>query len=246
MSGSPTSQSAGIELSSSTQPQKIELIVYLPNADDDRLHEVSQTLFDGSVTPQEMDASTAGSGTLKIDSLESLAAALYPDSGLQIDGAEAETVFVDFEALDGELSPALVGLGALCARWSGGRLVVSVPAASANNTLAAVCDLLRSLEARAKGVRIISCPTCARCHTHLVGLVKELEPEIKRHQSTLDVALMGCEVNGPGEAKAADVGVAFGKGIGLLFRDGEIIKRVPEDEVGQALLDELAAMTGGE
>lgn len=233
----------GIELSSSTQSQKIELIVYLPEADDNRLHEVSQTLFDGSVTPREMGAAPA---TLTIDSLESLAVALDPESGLTIDGVEAETVFVDFEALDSELSPALVGLGALCARWSGGRLVVSVPETSAHNTLAAVCDLLRSLEARAKGVRIISCPTCARCHTHLVGLVKELEPEIKRHQATLDVALMGCEVNGPGEAKAADVGVAFGKGIGLLFRGGEIIKRVPEDEVGQALLDELASMTRGE
>ena len=75
-----------------------------------------------------------------------------------------------------------------------------------------------------------------------MGLTKELEGEIRKHGATMDVALMGCEVNGPGEAKAADVGVAFGKGIGILFRNGEIINRLPEAEAGKALLSEIAAI----
>ena len=214
----------------------IELIVLLPSAADSRLGSVSDTLFDGVQTEP---SSVSGDRVLRIESVETLASVMDPSRAL-LDGIDA--VYVDMESMSTYLSPVLVGLGAICSMWSGGKLIVSVPASQPENTLSPLCDLLRSLEARAKGVRIISCPTCARCHTDLVGLTKDLEGEIKKHGVTMDVALMGCEVNGPGEAKAADVGVAFGKGIGILFRNGEVIKRLPEAEAGQALLAEVAAI----
>lgn len=221
----------------------IDLIVWLPEQDDARLTFVSDTLFDGLETPATLNpkSSTPGGHIYSIQRIEDLAAALDPQSGVAADRS-IDTLFVDLEALQSELSSVLVGLGAICSQWQGGRLVVCVPIHKPENYLSPLCDLLRSLETRAKGVRIISCPTCARCHTDLVGLTKQLEGEIKKHGATLDVALMGCEVNGPGEAKAADVGVAFGKGIGIIFRNGEIIKRLPEAEAGQALLEEVAAL----
>lgn len=221
----------------------IDLIVWLPEKDDARLTFVSDTLYDGLETPETLNPNspTLSGNEFLIQRIEDLAAALDPLKGITAH-PDIDTIFVNLEVLHAELSTVLVGLGAICSQWRGGRLVVCVPIHKPENYLSPLCDLLRSLETRAKGVRIISCPTCARCHTDLVGLTKQLEGEIKKHGATLDVALMGCEVNGPGEAKAADVGVAFGKGIGIIFRNGEIIKRLPEAEAGQALLEEVAAL----
>ncbi len=228
---------------SQTSHKSIEIIVCLASPEDARLTFVSDTLYDGLSTIEE-NADSVSSGIDEIQSIrsmEDLAKAMDPQNGFAIK-TQPESLFVDIEAMSSNLSQLLIGLGAICSRWAGGRLIVTVPKEKPDNYLSPLCDLLRSLEARAKGVRIISCPTCARCHTDLVGLTKELESELKKHGATLDVALMGCEVNGPGEAKAADVGVAFGKGIGIIFRNGEIIKRLPEAEAGQALLEEVGAL----
>ena len=91
------------------------------------------------------------------------------------------------------------------------------------------------------GIDIVSCPTCGRTRTNLIPLVAELEKALSgiKSEKRITVALMGCAVNGPGEAKHADVGIACGDGEGLLFRHGEAIKKVPENEIIQTLADEV-------
>lgn len=94
------------------------------------------------------------------------------------------------------------------------------------------------------GINIISCPTCGRTMTDMISLVERLEKETSaiKTEKRLDVALMGCIVNGPGEAKHADVGVACGNGCGMLFKKGEIIKKIGEDEIVPALLAEIKGL----
>lgn len=91
------------------------------------------------------------------------------------------------------------------------------------------------------GINIVSCPTCGRTRSNLIGLVAELEEKTRNIKTDkyINVALMGCAVNGPGEAKHADVGVACGEGEGLLFRKGEIIKKIPEDQIVSTLINEI-------
>lgn len=96
-------------------------------------------------------------------------------------------------------------------------------------------DILRSLGLYKEGIEIISCPTCARTKIGLIDIVKEAEIRLGKIDKPLKVAIMGCAVNGPGEAREADIGIAGGQGEGLIFKKGEIIKKVREDE----LLDEL-------
>lgn len=98
-------------------------------------------------------------------------------------------------------------------------------------------ELLQSLGLRKKGVTFVSCPTCGRTKIDLVGLAKAVEKELENCDKPITVAVMGCAVNGPGEAKEADIGVAGGDGCGVIFRKGEIIKKVPEEK----LLPELIA-----
>ena len=88
-----------------------------------------------------------------------------------------------------------------------------------------------------RGVQIISCPTCGRTKIDLIGIAKEAEKRLAKVDKPLRVAIMGCVVNGPGEAREADIGIAGGDGVGLIFKKGEIIRKVPEDK----LLDELMA-----
>ena len=108
-------------------------------------------------------------------------------------------------------------------------------AEAANNILRAV-----SVEGQC-GMDIVSCPTCGRTRSNLIGLVAKLEEETRniKTKKRITVALMGCAVNGPGEAKHADVGVACGDGEGLLFRKGEIINKIPEDKIIETLLNEI-------
>jgi (E)-4-hydroxy-3-methylbut-2-enyl-diphosphate synthase len=88
---------------------------------------------------------------------------------------------------------------------------------------------------RQRGVELISCPTCGRCEIDLFGIVEEVDHRVRFMDRNLKVAVMGCIVNGPGEARDADIGIAGGRGLGILFKKGKIIKKVPENE----LLDEL-------
>lgn len=100
-------------------------------------------------------------------------------------------------------------------------------------------EILRSLGLRQMGVEVISCPTCARCKIDLFGLAERIEREVSKVTIPLKVAVMGCVVNGPGEAADADVGVAGGRGKGVVFRKGEIVRNVRESDLAEALLCEI-------
>jgi len=102
--------------------------------------------------------------------------------------------------------------------------------------------ILGALGIRRRGVDVISCPTCGRTRVDLVGLAGEVERRLAGVATPLTVAVMGCEVNGPGEAREADVGVAAGKGAGLLFRKGRVVRKVPEDELADALVEEALSL----
>ena len=104
--------------------------------------------------------------------------------------------------------------------------------------IAAAKDILKAIGLREEGVRIVSCPTCGRTRIDLIGLAAQVEERLKGVDKPITVAVMGCAVNGPGEASAADCGIAGGIGEGLLFRKGEIVKKVPQDR----LVDELFAL----
>ena len=103
-------------------------------------------------------------------------------------------------------------------------------------------ELLRSLKIRERGPELISCPTCGRTGIDLFGLAQEVENFIQTMKSPLKVAVMGCVVNGPGEAREADIGVAGGRGMGIIFKKGEIVKRVPEDDLLNVFMKELKQM----
>ena len=103
-------------------------------------------------------------------------------------------------------------------------------------------EILRALDIRHRGVEIISCPTCGRCEIDLFGLVEKVEQALAHVTQPLKVAVMGCVVNGPGEAREADVGVAGGRGQGILFRKGEHIKKVPEAKLAEVLLAEVSRL----
>ncbi len=100
-------------------------------------------------------------------------------------------------------------------------------------------DLLSSLGLRSGGVRFVSCPTCGRTSIDLVSLAKQAETALADCKKEITVAIMGCVVNGPGEAREADIGIAGGKGEGLLFKKGEILRKLSEDQLLPALLEEI-------
>ena len=103
-------------------------------------------------------------------------------------------------------------------------------------------ELLRSLRIRERGPEMISCPTCGRTKIDLFPLAEAVEKHLQKMQSKLKVAVMGCVVNGPGEAREADIGIAGGKGVGIIFKKGKIFKKVKEDELLEVFLDELNKM----
>ncbi|MGM0499839.1 MAG: flavodoxin-dependent (E)-4-hydroxy-3-methylbut-2-enyl-diphosphate synthase [Bacillota bacterium] len=100
-------------------------------------------------------------------------------------------------------------------------------------------QILKSLELRKKGVEIISCPTCGRTNIDLISLAEKVEKELMKIDKDITVAVMGCAVNGPGEAKEADIGIAGGIKEGLIFKSGKIIKKVKEDQILEELLNEI-------
>ena len=132
-----------------------------------------------------------------------------------------------------------IGIGGLLALGIGDTMRVSLSADPVEEVLAAK-DILKAAGLRKDGPDLISCPTCGRTRIDLIRLATEVEERLKGVDKPLTVAVMGCVVNGPGEASAADVGIAGGNGEGLLFRKGEIVKKVPQDQ----LVDELFALIG--
>ncbi|MBM4135291.1 MAG: flavodoxin-dependent (E)-4-hydroxy-3-methylbut-2-enyl-diphosphate synthase [Nitrospira sp.] len=133
-----------------------------------------------------------------------------------------------------------VGLGILLSEGIGDTIRVSLTAEPEEEVRVAY-GILRSLDLRKKGIDIISCPTCGRCKINLRGLVTKVESRIKDIpvKTPITIAVMGCVVNGPGEAKEADFGVAGGKGRGILFKRGKIVKRVKEEDLLDELLKEI-------
>jgi len=105
-------------------------------------------------------------------------------------------------------------------------------------------ELLQSLGLRSFGPTLISCPTCGRCRIDMVRLVRRVQRALQGVKDKISVAIMGCEVNGPGEAREADVGLAAGRGIGLIFRKGTIVRRVKEKDFIPALLREIHEIIG--
>ncbi len=130
-----------------------------------------------------------------------------------------------------------IGIGGLLALGVGDTLRVSLSADPVEEIVAAR-KILKAAGLRRDGPELISCPTCGRTSIDLIGLARQVEERLKDVDKPITVAVMGCVVNGPGEASAADVGLAGGKGEGVLFRKGEIVKKVPEEQ----LIDELFAL----
>ena len=104
--------------------------------------------------------------------------------------------------------------------------------------------ILKTLGLRRGGVEVVSCPTCGRTKIDLIGLANQVEAMVQQYPLDIRVAVMGCVVNGPGEAKEADLGIAGGIGEGLLIRKGEIIRKVPESQLLSALREELDQWNG--
>ncbi len=140
----------------------------------------------------------------------------------------------------GEIKSA-AGVGALLALGLGDTLRVSLTGDPVREVEAAY-QILNSLELRQRGINIISCPTCGRTEIDIEKIVEKVEEEIGSLSSQLTIAIMGCEVNGPGEASHADIGMAGGRSHGLIFKQGEVIKKVKEEEMISALLEEIKKM----
>ena len=133
------------------------------------------------------------------------------------------------------------GLGALLTRGIGDTIRVSLTADPVREVYAAF-DILKALDMREEGVQFVSCPTCGRTRIDLVGIANEVEERLRGCKKNIKVAVMGCVVNGPGEAKEADIGIAGGEGCGLVFKKGEILYKVDEDKIVDALMDEIEKM----
>ncbi len=135
-----------------------------------------------------------------------------------------------------------LGIGLLLAEGIGDTIRVSITA-DPEEELPIAYAILRSLGLRNRGVDVISCPTCGRTEWKLMDVVPEVERRLRHVATPLKVAVMGCVVNGPGEAREADVGIAGGRGHGILFKKGKLVEKLPEEKVLERLLEEVQAMT---
>ncbi|MCH4040495.1 MAG: flavodoxin-dependent (E)-4-hydroxy-3-methylbut-2-enyl-diphosphate synthase [Eubacteriales bacterium] len=131
-----------------------------------------------------------------------------------------------------------VGLGIILNEGIGDTIRVSLTGSPLEEVRSAKL-ILKTLGLRSGGVEVVSCPTCGRTDIDLIDLANEVEKMVQDIPLNIKVAVMGCVVNGPGEAREADIGVAGGKGVGLIIRHGEILRKVPEDQILGALREEL-------
>lgn len=134
-----------------------------------------------------------------------------------------------------------VGIGILLNEGIGDTIRVSLTG-NPNHEVRVGYEILNALGLRRRGVELISCPTCGRTRIDLIRIAGEVEERLQGLDRPLKVAVMGCVVNGPGEAREADVGIAGGKGTGLIFRKGEIVRKVPEDRLVDELLKEIETL----
>lgn len=131
-----------------------------------------------------------------------------------------------------------IGIGSLLLKGIGDTVRVSITDSPVKEIYAAR-DILNAVGLRVETPQIVSCPTCGRTKIDLVSLANQVESAVKNIKKPVKIAVMGCVVNGPGEAKEADIGVAGGDGCGVLFRKGEILRKVPEQDIVSELLKEL-------
>jgi (E)-4-hydroxy-3-methylbut-2-enyl-diphosphate synthase len=131
-----------------------------------------------------------------------------------------------------------IGLGMLLAEGIGDTIRVSLAADPAEEVRVGY-EILKGLEIRARGPMIIACPTCGRLEVDLFKIVGEIEKHVSHIKEPLHLAVMGCAVNGPGEARTSNLGVACGRGNGVIYRDGKAIRRVPEDQIVAELVKEI-------
>jgi len=140
-------------------------------------------------------------------------------------------------AFSGTIKSA-VGLGILLNEGIGDTIRVSLTADPVEEVKVAY-EILKSLHLRQAGPELISCPTCGRCQIDIRGIVEKVESKLAAVRKPLKVAVMGCVVNGPGEAREADIGIAGGRGMGILFRNGKVVKTVKERELFTTLMKEI-------
>ncbi|MFQ5830321.1 MAG: flavodoxin-dependent (E)-4-hydroxy-3-methylbut-2-enyl-diphosphate synthase [Candidatus Methylomirabilia bacterium] len=143
----------------------------------------------------------------------------------------------------GTIKSAL-GIGTLLAEGIGDTIRVSLAADPVEEVRVGI-EILKALGLCKQGLTFVACPSCGRADVDLVKLARDVEERLKGVNANVHVAVMGCEVNGPGEARAADIGVAGGKGIGLIFRHGEVVRKVPEARIVDALWEEVERFIAG-
>jgi (E)-4-hydroxy-3-methylbut-2-enyl-diphosphate synthase len=131
-----------------------------------------------------------------------------------------------------------IGIGSLLAKGIGDTFRVSLTR-SPEDEVRVAYEILRALDLRHRGPEIISCPTCGRTEIDLFALVDQVEKALIGITASPKVAIMGCVVNGPGEAREADVGIAGGRGQGILFRKGKVVRKVPENQLAEVLIREV-------
>ncbi|PID78067.1 MAG: 4-hydroxy-3-methylbut-2-en-1-yl diphosphate synthase [Deltaproteobacteria bacterium] len=134
-----------------------------------------------------------------------------------------------------------IGLGLMLSSGIGDTLRVSLSRDPVEEVRVGF-EILKALDLRKKGVDIISCPTCGRCRINLFSVLEEVEKELLDVDASIKVAIMGCQVNGPGEAREADIGIAGGDREGILFKKGKVVKKVPQDMMVETLLSEVREM----
>ena len=135
-----------------------------------------------------------------------------------------------------------IGIGILLWEGIGNTIRVSLTAPSVDEVIVGK-EILKSLNKKVDELTIISCPTCGRCSVDLRKIVEEFKKKTVDIKKRLKIAIMGCVVNGPGEAKEADIGIACGKGKGVLFVKGKVIKKVNENEIVDTLINEIIVLT---
>ncbi len=136
-----------------------------------------------------------------------------------------------------------LGIGMLLAEGIGDTLRVSLTRDPVEEVRVGY-EILKSLGLRQRGVEMVSCPTCGRCDIDLVKIADEIENALAYIKTPVKLAVMGCVVNGPGEAKEADIGIAGGKDLGILFKKGKVIKKIPQNRLVQTLVEEVQKLTG--
>ena len=134
-----------------------------------------------------------------------------------------------------------IGVGSLLADGIGDTIRISLTG-DPTEEIPVAKDILRSLDLLNDKIKIVSCPTCGRCNINLIDLANEVEDKISSLEKDITVAIMGCAVNGPGEAREADIGIAGGDKVGLLFKKGEIVKKISQETIVDTLLEEINNM----